>query len=106
MMFKVTEAICSEFLNKTVCMGLIPTIGDIIMGSLYNKLFSPSHVCQSFFMCPKTSYKETIKEYVQEVLKDKPKTNIPTPTKKSTYNILHLSDPHIDLQYQIVLSYF
>lgn len=53
-------------------------------------------------MCPKTSHREHIQEYVKEVLRDKPPTIYPTPTKKSTYTVMHVTDPHIDLQYEVV----
>jgi hypothetical protein len=69
-----------------------------------DKTFNSTHICQRILFCPRTDHKEFVKDYVEEVLKDKPATNIPTPTKRSTYTVLHLTDPHLDLQYQEVIS--
>jgi len=55
-------------------------------------------------MCPKTIKHDHLNQYVKEVLKDKPVRNNINPTKKSTYTILQLSDPHVDLEYKEVIS--
>lgn len=101
-MRKVGKLICQEYQHPTVCDGVIESFGDILFETLYNKIFEPYHVCEGFFMCPKVSQKAKIKDFVSDVLKDKPIKDTPTPTKKSTYTIMHFSDPHIDLQYQTV----
>lgn len=54
-------------------------------------------------MCPKTYEVDHLKEYVKEVLKDKPAKSDIKPSKKSTYTILQLSDPHVDLEYKAVI---
>lgn len=98
----VIEFVCSQHLNKSVCVGAITSFGNVLLEALYNKILSPYNICEHFFMCPKTSYRDRLKDYVKDVLKDKPATNIPTPTKKSTYTIMHVTDPHIDLEYEEV----
>ncbi len=90
-------------IDKKVCRGAITTFGDILLDALIDKAFHPLKVCERMLMCPQTTEKQRIKDYIEEILKDKPPTDIPRPTKKATYKILQLSDPHVDLEYQAVL---
>jgi len=94
------ESICGTFLNKTVCVGAITSFGEIALPAVLNRTFDAGFVCEKFSLCPR-SYVESTMLYAEEILKDKPPTNIPVPTKKSSYKILHLTDPHIDLEYKI-----
>lgn len=95
-------AMCQKHTNISVCLGFVTSYGHIIFDAIYDRMITPSYLCENLFMCPKTDNRDHLKEYVQDVLKDKPEKDIPTPTKKSTYTILHLTDPHIDLQYEAV----
>jgi len=92
-------------IDKQVCHGAVKGFGDVLLDQLITKIADPLRICQRMMMCPRTVRKERVKEYAQEILKDKPETSIPTPTKKSTYRILQLSDPHVDLQYEAVMSF-
>jgi len=96
------EKLCSLGLNKTVCLEAVSSFGPVLFKSLVDKLYEPIHFCENVFLCPRTTHRENLKKFVEDVLKDKPATNIPVPTKKSTYNILQISDPHVDLEYKIV----
>ncbi len=98
------EKLCSLGLNKTVCLEAVSSFGPVLFKSLVDKIYNPIHFCENVFLCPRTTHKENLKHFVEDILKDKPATNVPVPTKKSTYNILQISDPHVDLEYQIVKS--
>jgi len=93
-------------MDKNLCKQAINTYGPISLTSLVDKFVSPAKFCQGFFLCPHTHNKETVKQYAKEILKDKPMTNIPKPSGKSTYNILQLADPHVDLRYEAVRKTF
>jgi len=95
------ETFCGLKLNKTVCLEAVTSFGPVLFKSLMDKLYNPIHFCEGIFLCPRTTHRESLKQFVEDILKDKPATNIPTPTKKATYNILQIADPHVDLQYQI-----
>ena len=96
------EKLCSLKLDKQVCLEAVQGFGPVLYKSLVDKTFDPVHFCEGIFLCPRTTHRESLKKFAEDILKDKPVTNIPTPTKKSTYNIMQIADPHIDLQYQIV----
>ena len=82
------------------------TFGDIVYASIVDRFIKPYRVCENLSMCPRVTQKDELKKYVQEVLKDKPDREILTPTGKSTYTILQISDPHIDLNYVEVMRIF
>jgi len=103
---KTAVALCSIFENKTVCTEAVATFGGILITSLFEKNLNSSRICQKTFMCPRTVDPDYLKKYVKDVLADKPATSYPTPSKKSTYTILQLADPHIDLEYDVVISIF
>jgi len=91
-------------IDKQVCKGAVKGFGDILLNELIDKISDPQRICQRILMCPRTTRRERVKEYAEEILKDKPAPSVPTPTKKSTYKILQLSDPHVDLEYQAVIQ--
>jgi len=94
--------ICEKKQSETVCLGAIKSYGDLVFNITLDRTIDPQHVCQRFAMCPRTRERDHLKDYIKEVLKDKPKTNYATPTSKSTYTILQIADPHVDLDYQEV----
>ena len=94
--------ICEKHQNQTVCQGALQSYGDIVFEALLDRVFDAYHVCERLHVCPKDTSRGHLEDYIKDVLKDKPATSYPTPTKKSTYNVLHFSDPHIDLEYQEV----
>jgi len=98
---KTAVVLCGIFENKTVCTEAVATFGGILITSLFEKNLNSSRICQKIAMCPRTIEPDYLKKYVKDVLADKPPTNYPTPTKKSTYTILQLADPHIDLEYDV-----
>ncbi len=58
--------------------------------------------CQRLSLCPYPINNDTLTPYVQEVLQDKPPTNISNATGRATYQVLHMTDLHIDFNYQEV----
>jgi hypothetical protein len=92
-------------MNESICQGAISRYGEVVWPALLDRTFDASRLCQKLHFCPDTTHKQVLKDYVDEVMADKPPKNYPTPTKKSTYTVLHFSDPHIDLDYQEVISF-
>ena len=88
--------------NRTVCEETISTFGDIVFESALDRALKPKQVCEGLAMCPKTTHYERVRDYAKEILKDKPAQKEIKPTKKSTYTVLQLSDPHVDFEYKIV----
>jgi len=96
---KMVLAACEKHKSVQVCTEGMETFGDIVYASIVDRFIKPYRVCENLSMCPRTTQKDDLKKYVEEVLKDKPDREILAPTKKSTYTILQISDPHIDLNY-------
>ena len=99
---KVAIKICEKKQSEPVCQGAIQSYGDILFNVTLDRTIQPEHVCERLAMCPHTRGRDHLKEYIKDVLKDKPKTEYATPTLKSTYTILQIADPHVDLEYQEV----
>lgn len=45
--------------------------------------------------------KLSFSDYVTEIMKDQPVTQIPIPSKQKTYNVMHFTDIHVDLTYTV-----
>ena len=94
--------LCGAHFDTKYCS---EAVADGITG-LYNAITDPSvnstWACQKLAMCPYLINYDTLNPYVDDVLKDKPATNIPTATNRSTYQVLHMTDIHIDFLYQEV----
>jgi len=99
------ERICRSRMDSTFCSDYIKTFGDIILDSIVFEGVNNTVVCQKFAMCPYTFDRNALDAYVQDVLQGKPAPNVPAPTNRSTYSILHVSDIHIDFFYQEVRIY-
>jgi len=86
-------------MSQTVCQQAIQSYADIVFEVLVDRTINAEHVCEKIAMCPQTRDRTRLRDYVKDVLADKPKTKYPTPSNKGTYTILQLSDPHVDLLY-------
>lgn len=94
--------ILSKKTKPLLCKQAINTFGEVVVHSLSVKIFNPERACARLRLCPKTWENEILGDYIQGVLKDKPNTPQPTPTKRNTYKMMHISDLHVDLEYQVV----
>lgn len=95
------EYVCKYVVDESICKGVTEEFGVVLIESLLNKVFNPINFCNLHDYC--TDYTEqrlSIKDFAKRVLKDKPVPHIKEPTNWSNYSILHLTDTHIDLQYQ------
>jgi len=94
------DIICKAYVNSTICTEAVRTF----VGQIYDSIIIPSvnstYACQRLAMCPYNINNDTLNPYVQEILQDKPTTNIPTATRRSTYQVMHMTDLHIDFSYQ------
>jgi len=96
----VIDIICKHNVNSTICTDAVHSY----IGEIYDNIVDPSvnstYACQRLAMCPYTINNDTLNPYVDDVLKDKPDTNIPTASNRSTYQVLQMTDLHIDFHYQ------
>jgi len=98
----VLDIICKNNLNSTICTDAVQSF----LGEIYDAIVDPSvnstYACQRLAMCPYNTNNNTLNPYVDDVLQDKPATNIPNASNSSTYLVLHMTDLHIDFHYEAV----
>lgn len=83
-----SELECKEFITK---------YGSVIFDSVFYHYMDPDYACGvTMKVCPITETPENMTQYIEEVLADKPDIPLPTPTFKSTFKILQISDIHLD----------
>lgn len=89
---KYPENLCQEGLVK---------YGPIIFDSLFGHYMNPDYACEfTLALCPKTMAIENVTDYILNVTNGEPDTPLPTPTLKSTFKVLQVSDIHLDPFYQ------
>ena len=98
----VLTIICKNNVNSTICTDAVQTF----LGEIYDAVVDPNvnstYACQRLAMCPFNINNDTLNPYVDNVLQGKPATNIPKASNRSTYQVLHMTDLHIDFHYQEV----
>lgn len=95
---------CSlELQKEEVCAGAIYEMEPYVIDSLKARYLSSEFICgEALKACPQSYVYLDPMDYVRDVLKDKPNKTYPYPKPeqvKSTYRVLHLSDPHVDIEY-------
>jgi hypothetical protein len=100
----VFNYICQNNINATFCSVAVQDFIGEVYDAIINSTVNATYACQRLSFCPYTVNNATLLPYVQEVLQGKPPTNIPTATGRATYQVLQMTDLHIDLNYQAVLK--
>lgn len=99
--FKYLLKYCQKAQPTLECQDVINIYGGIIYDSIYNHYINADFTCGIvLLLCPATESPMNITQFIQRVLKDKPDTPLPTPTKKSTFKVLQITDIHIDPYYK------
>ena len=97
---------CDEFFDSKFCTDAVQDLITQIYDSITLPAVNSTWACQRLSFCPYTVNNDTLNPYVASVLQDKPETNIPPATNRSTYQVLHMTDIHIDFKYQEVFFYY
>lgn len=100
----------------TVCPGIIPMMATPVLDMIGRELLTKERVCNQFlgFCAVPTFDTITVDEFAARVLADKPEiivnddyiTNLYAqiyndPNPRPTFRAVHMSDPHIDLDYKV-----
>lgn len=99
------ELLCTAFEGEAFCRGIFNEYANHFVKNLFKKVFSPKDFCGYIGFCKDSYRKLDINDYMKDVLADKPNFTAPQPTMKNKLKVLHLSDLHIDFEYEEV-SYF
>ena len=101
--------LCEEFFDSKYCGEAVQDVITSLFASIINPAVNSTWACQRLAMCPYLINTDTLNPYVDDVLQGKPTTVIPTEApaaNRSTYQVLHMTDIHIDFKYQEVLKIF
>ena len=96
---------CSLSLQKEeVCSGAVTEMAPYVIDSLKTRYLSSEFICgEALKVCPLQYEYLDAMDYVNEILQGKPNKTYPYPTPaqvKKTYKVLHISDPHVDVEYE------
>jgi len=102
MLIKYAQTACEKKQAKNVCEGAINSYGEEVFEVLLDRTIRPERICERFALCPRTIERDRLKDFVKDILHDKPAKKAVKPGSKGTYKVLQLADPHVDLLYQEV----
>lgn len=100
----------------TVCPGIIPMMATAMLDTIGREILSKERVCNEFLgVCAIPEFEKiTVEDYSTRVLAEKPEiiltddyiTNLynkiySDPNPRATIKAVHISDPHIDLEYKV-----
>jgi sphingomyelin phosphodiesterase len=86
-------------LNSSLCSGFLERWTTVIWDALMGRYHKPDVACAKMQFCPYDYEILSLESYIEDILKDAPNKKPPTPTKTSSYNVLHITDLHVDYTY-------
>lgn len=94
--------ICKAFKieQPEVCSSVVPPEIAIALEQIHKHYLDPKRICPRLLLCKKSYRAISIKKTVQQILSDKPAKKKPIPQMESTYNLLQITDIHVDLAYK------
>ena len=92
---------CKLMLQKNVCDGAINEFARNLIISLFTGKLNSAYICGRMNFC-EVKYKVLeFEDFAKEVLADLPTSvELPVPTMNQTFKVLHISDIHIDENYE------
>ena len=103
--YALVETICHfTKIDDRVCDGAIAHYKDIVLDSLIRRFVDGDYICSLLNICQDTTDYETIDDYAQRILKDKPETKpkevVKTKNDDDYYKVVQVTDIHLDLDYK------
>ena len=96
-------AICEEHFSSTYCSDAVKELVTSMFLAINEPHVNSTWACQRLAMCPYLINNDTLNPYLDDVLHGKPAAaSIPVAANRSTYQVLHMTDIHIDFEYQEV----
>ena len=97
------EHAASFFIDRSVARACIANYGDILMNSIFTRIFNPDILCPKFRLCNNNYPSIPITSYAERILSQQPQprsTSLTSPSSSSTsIRMLQLTDIHLDLHY-------
>ncbi|KAL4435972.1 hypothetical protein ABPG74_022207 [Tetrahymena malaccensis] len=79
-----------------ICFSAVGEMAPSVLQGFINRYLNPLYVCPSLSLCPPYYHNLNVTAIAQNIIKDTPQINRPTPTLKKTFKFLHMSDLHFD----------
>jgi len=103
--YALVENICHfTKLDNKVCDGAISLYGDIVIDSFIRRFVNGDYICSLVNICEDTTEYESVEDFAQRILKDKPeikeKEVIKTKNDEDYYKVVQVTDIHLDMEYK------
>ena len=103
--YALMEQICHfTKIDDRVCDGAIAHYGDIVVDSFIRRFVNGDYVCSLFKVCNDTTDYESIEDFAERILKDKPEVEkreiVRTKNDDNYYKVVQVTDIHLDMLYK------
>ena len=103
--YALVQEICHfTSIDNRVCDGAIEHYKDIVIDSVIKRFVNGDYICSLINICQDTTDYETIEDFAERVLKDKPETKpkeiVKTKNDDDYYKVLQVTDIHLDMEYK------
>ena len=104
--YALIENICHfTKIDNKVCDGAISLYGDIVIDSFIRRFVNGDFICSLVNICQDTTEYESVEDFAQRILKDKPeikeKEVIKTKNDEDYYKVVQVTDIHLDMEYKV-----
>ena len=96
------EHLASFFIDRSIAHACIVNYGDILMNSLFSRIFDSDRLCPKFHLCNNNYPSIPISAYAARILAEHPlpfPSITPPSSSSSSIRMLQLTDIHLDLHY-------
>ena len=103
--YALIENICHfTKIDDKVCDGAIEHYKDIVIDSVIRRLVNGDSVCSFFKICNDTTEYESIEDFAERILKNKPEIKEKEIVKRKNdedyYKVVQVTDIHLDMEYK------
>ena len=90
--------------DNRVCDGAIDHYKEIVVDSMIKRFVNGDHLCSLLNICTDTTDYESIEDFAERILKDKPETKKDEIVKRKNdedyYKVVQVTDIHLDMEYK------
>ena len=103
--YALIENICHfTSIDNKVCDGAINLYKDVVLDSFIKRFINGDYLCSLVKICEDTTEYESVEDFAERILKDKPeikeKEIIKTKNDNDYYKVVQVTDIHLDMEYK------
>ena len=103
--YALLENICHfTSIDNKVCDGAINLYKDVVLDSFIRRFINGDYICSLVEICEDTTEYESIEDFAERILKDKPEVKekeiIKTKNDDDYYKVVQVTDIHLDMEYK------